>query len=71
MLRLLRIERSKKSLKELAEWFSSKFTLYGQSFDYSTPYIIFIKYMSMLRIDNDNECAEIGSRVNLRNSYFK
>jgi hypothetical protein len=24
--------------KGLAEWFSSKFTLYRQSFDYSTPY---------------------------------
>jgi hypothetical protein len=25
------------NLKGLAEWFSSKFTLYRQSFDYSTP----------------------------------
>ena len=27
----------KEMKKGLAEWFSSKFTLYGQSFDYSTP----------------------------------
>ena len=25
-------------VKGLAEWFSSKFTLYRQGFDYSTPY---------------------------------
>jgi hypothetical protein len=31
-------------IKELAEWFSSKFTLYRQSFDYSTPYIFFSKH---------------------------
>ena len=28
--------------KGLAEWYSSKFTLYRQSFDYSTPYYAFL-----------------------------
>ena len=35
--------------KGLAEWFSSKFTLYGQSFDYSTPYFFsMISFLSNL-----------------------
>lgn len=35
----LRFNFIKQKGRELAEWFSGKFTLYIQSFDYSTPYI--------------------------------
>ena len=45
----------------LAEWFSSKFTLYRQGFDYSTPYLIIINIaVTSINIKrNTNECAEM------------
>ena len=44
------------TIKGLAEWFSSKFTLYRQGFDYSTPYSKFNKlFFTIVKVKTNNK----------------